>query len=569
MSRRGPDLPTRVAALDEVTEVGAGRLPQAPVEHARAVVARARERSALSPDHTVVALAGSTGSGKSSLLNALAGQQIATAGVTRPTTGYPSAAVWAPAETDGDGDGDGGRTTDDAGELLDWLEVASRRYLDGSPGSASGGTASGGASGGTRSGGAARAAAAVPTGLVLLDLPDHDSVVVEHRVRAERLVERVDLLAWVMDPQKYADAALHDRYLRPLAGHDDVVVLVLNQVDRLTDGEREACLADLRRLAAEDGLPEVRVLGVSAATGYGLDALRELLADAARRRVAATARLTADVRDAAARLAAACGEPVPAKVRGAAREELVTALEEAADVRTVVAAVRSAAVRRSRAETGWPPTRWLARFRPDPLKRLHLDQGTERPDLARTSLPGAGAAARARASSAVRAYTDTATAGAPDEWALAARAAAGRPGLADALDQAVAGTRLDAERRPLWWRLVGVLQWLLVAALVGGLVWLGVLAGFAYLRLPEPPTPVWWELPAPTVLVAGGALLGILLALLSRLAGSVGATRRAARARTRLRAAVGRVADERVVEPVAAELQALERCRTAARLAAQ
>ena len=80
---------------------------------------------------------------------------------------------------------------------------------------------------------------------------------------------------------------------------------------------------------------------------------------------------------------------------------------------------------------------------------------------------------------------------------------------------------------------------------------------------------MWWGFPAPTVLVAGGALLGMLLALLSRLFASVGAARRAGRARTRLRASVGQVADERVVAPVAAELQALERCRTQARSAAQ
>ncbi|WP_298460539.1 GTPase [uncultured Cellulomonas sp.] len=552
MSRRGPDLATRVAALAEAVDLGAGRLPEVALDGARGVATRARERAALSPDHTVVALAGSTGSGKSSLLNALAGEEIARAGVTRPTTGHASAAVWAPAGDAGDVPG---RDTDDAGHLLDWLEVGSRRYL--------------GPAGAHPSPGAPTAAGAVPTGLVLLDLPDHDSVVVEHRIRAERLVERVDLLVWVMDPQKYADAALHERYLQPLAGHGDVVVLVLNQVDRLSDSEREACLADVRRLAAEDGLPGVRVLGVSAATGHGLDALRELLADAARRRVAATARLTADVRDAARRLADACGDPVPAKVRGAAREELVTALEQAAEVRTVVAAVRSASARRARAVTGWPPTRWLARLRPDPLRRLHLDQPTDRPDLARTSLPGAGAAARARASSAVRAYADTATAGAPDAWVIAAREAAAAPGLSDALDQAVAGTRLDAERRPVWWRLVGVLQWMLLAALVGGLAWLGVLAGLAYLRLPEPVTPMWWGMPAPTMLVAGGLLLGVLLALLSRFAASVGANRRAARARTRLRAAVARVTDARVVEPVAAELAALEGCRVAARTAAQ
>ena len=41
------------------------------------------------------------------------------------------------------------------------------------------------------------------------------------------------MLIWVVDPQKYADAALHDRYLKPLARHADVMMIVLNQVDRL------------------------------------------------------------------------------------------------------------------------------------------------------------------------------------------------------------------------------------------------------------------------------------------------------------------------------------------------
>ena len=49
------------------------------------------------------------------------------------------------------------------------------------------------------------------------------------------MVELVDLLVWVADPQKYADAALHDGYLRPLAGHGDAMVVVLNQADRLDD----------------------------------------------------------------------------------------------------------------------------------------------------------------------------------------------------------------------------------------------------------------------------------------------------------------------------------------------
>ena len=63
-------------------------------------------------------------------------------------------------------------------------------------------------------------------------------------------MERVDLLVWVLDPQKYADAVMHDRYLAPLAGHADVMLVVLNQVDRLTAEARAACLADLRGCCA-------------------------------------------------------------------------------------------------------------------------------------------------------------------------------------------------------------------------------------------------------------------------------------------------------------------------------
>lgn len=69
--------------------------------------------------------------------------------------------------------------------------------------------------------------------LVLLDLPDHDSTEVAHRLTVDRLVEQVDMMVWIVDPQKYADAALHDGYLRPLARHAAVMVVVLNQADRL------------------------------------------------------------------------------------------------------------------------------------------------------------------------------------------------------------------------------------------------------------------------------------------------------------------------------------------------
>ena len=52
-----------------------------------------------------------------------------------------------------------------------------------------------------------------PTGLgpvAILDLPDMDSVASEHRARVEALLPLVDAVAWVADPEKYADAVLHD-----------------------------------------------------------------------------------------------------------------------------------------------------------------------------------------------------------------------------------------------------------------------------------------------------------------------------------------------------------------------
>lgn len=591
------DLAARTTALETAVRAGEGRVDAALLADARTVVARARERAGLSADHTVVALAGATGSGKSSVFNALAGADLAAVGVQRPTTSHPLAAVWGTGAVAHPAGGTPSGTTPGAagaGALLDWLEVR-RRHEMGTP-LTSGDPDDARAGGGLRGLLKGRRAAEVTSGLVLLDLPDHDSVVVEHRVRAERLVERADLLVWVVDPQKYADAALHERYLRPLAGHGSVVVLVLNQVDRLAPADADACLADLRRLAAADGLGDARVLGVSARTGQGLDELRGLLADAAARRRAANDRLAADVRAVARRVAAACGDPVPERAARRARDGLVDALEAAAGVPTVVAAVRGSAVRDARAATGWPVTRWVGRFRPDPLRRIGLRTGPApgsdrartakelgageaevRPELARTSLPAVGAALRAGAQTAVRDYAAEATAGLPDDWALAVRrrAAEGAADLADALDQAVAGTELEASRRPAWWRVVGALQWLVLAALVAGLLWLAALWGFTYLRLPEPPTPVLTlggpgapELPWPTLLALGGVVVGVLVALLSRAAAAVGGRRRAARARRRLRDAVGQVADRRVRLPVGEELSALASCRAAALVAA-
>jgi hypothetical protein len=87
-------LPERLDALAVAAEDAEGRLPVGLIEHAREIVDRAGQRRRLSADHTVVALVGATGGGKSSVFNAVAGIELARVGVRRPTTAEPLACVW-------------------------------------------------------------------------------------------------------------------------------------------------------------------------------------------------------------------------------------------------------------------------------------------------------------------------------------------------------------------------------------------------------------------------------------------------------------------------------------------
>ena len=258
------DLVGNLKALTEVVGLCEGRVSDDVLAEARRVVEQADRRLALSGSATVVALAGATGSGKSSLFNALTGTDLATVGVRRPTTAHAMAATWG---------------EDAAADLLDWLKIPRRHALEQDPQTAE-----------------------PLDGLVLLDLPDHDSTERQHRMEVDRLVQLVDMLIWVVDPQKYADAALHDRYLIPLAKHAGVMMIALNQADRLTPAERDQCLSDLRRLLDREGLPGVDVLAVSAATGEGLDVLRERLAQRISDKQTAARRLAADVAVAGGRL---------------------------------------------------------------------------------------------------------------------------------------------------------------------------------------------------------------------------------------------------------------------------
>jgi energy-coupling factor transporter ATP-binding protein EcfA2 len=509
---RSRELPLtdRLAALREAVEIAEDRLEVPEVGQARTLLAKAGAREALG-DATVVALAGATGSGKSTLFNALAGAEVSSPGVRRPTTGVAHATVWG---------------AEGADRLLDWLQVPRRHRVE-QPDPAL-------------------------DGLVLLDLPDHDSVRLEHRLEVDRLVELVDVLVWVLDPQKYADAAVHDRYLAPLAGHAGVLVVVLNQVDRLDEPAARACLADLRRLLDEEGLAATPVLAAAGRTGQGVPELRAELARRVAARRAATDRLAADARSAAAALAAHCGPgdrgPGSRAHDADERAGLADALADAAGVPAVVSAVERSALRRGAAHTGWPLLRWLSKLRPDPLGRLHL--GDER---SRTSLPTAGVVHQAAVTAALRRARDTAGAGLPQAWRddLRRTAEFSEERLTGQLDRAVAGTDLGPDRTPLWQRGVGALQWLLLVVALAGALWLLGLVALGWLQLDDVvPLPRVQGIPLPTLLLVGGLLAGALLALVARPLVGLGARRRGRAVRRRLTERVQDVADAEVLEPL-------------------
>ncbi|WP_434993958.1 GTPase [Arthrobacter sp. Ld5] len=606
MSRPGPDtepgasapLSEVLAHLQDAYELGADRLPQEELERLRRMLERAGRRRSLSADHTVVGIFGPTGSGKSSLVNALSGTGAARVAVRRPTTSEPLALVWGSSGSD---------------ELLDWLEIRQRVALpEGAPlvaggpvrgprvleavapgggsavavpedrpapgrrephsGSATEAVAGSGdrasrrgffrrrqrpstPSTGAEPGPSGPPAATSTAGLILLDLPDFDSTALAHRETVERLAGQVDVLLWVVDPQKYADAALHHGFLRGLATHEAVILVALNQADRLDPQDLEAVTSSLAGILAGEGLPGVDVVPVSARTGEGVGGLAATIRDLTETRAAAMRRVAADAERAVGDLLPFAAQRT-AGPSDAAREALSAELGRAAGVPVVVDAVRSAYRRDVHATAGWPVTRWLSGLRPDPLRRLNLRRQDLVPELRRSSLPAGDPAQQARVGQALRAFGDEAATGLREPWHTSVRDAARTtaPELTDALDAAVTGTDLETGRSKAW-GVFGVLQWIAFAALASGLVWLGLLAALAFLQLPAPEVPRVEGFPLPTLLILGGLAAGLLLGVLAGLLARWGAGRRAARVRRKLLAACSRAADDVVLRPVLDEVE--------------
>ncbi|MFG2314219.1 GTPase [Streptomyces tendae] len=504
------NLRSRLDALRELVGLSRTRLDSGTLAEAGRVLDEAAARRRLSGQHTVVAIAGATGSGKSQLFNTLAGVTISETGVRRPTTAAPIACSW----------------SDGAASLLDRLGIPGRlrrRPLQ-HPDSES-----------------------PLRGLVLIDLPDHDSAAVQHREQVDRILALVDAVVWVVDPEKYADALIHERYLRPMAGHAEVTFVVLNQVDRLPGEAAEQVLDDLRRLLDEDGIalgeygePGATVLALSALTGEGIGELRETLGQFVAERQAPARRIAADV-DAAAR------HLRPVYVTGRrtglseeAREEFADRLADAVGATAAGEAAERAWLRHANRACGTP---WLRLWRWYHDRR---DPVTGR--LSTRSQADEEATARQRVEQAVRTVSDRASAGLPAPWAQAMREAAvrGAQGLPEALDELAVRAGLPPGRppRPGWWPVAVLAQaTMTLLQVVGGLWLLGQIIGIV------PP-----NLGVPVLLMLAGIVGGPLIEWSCRLAARGPARRYGHEAERLLREAAAGCGRARVLDPLAAEL---------------
>ncbi len=611
-------LPARLSSLQELTKIGSGRtgsegFSQELLTEAETLLRRSGERMRMSASHTVVALAGGTGSGKSSLFNALAGANFSPAGVTRPTTKHSHACVWG---------------MEGAAPLLDWLGVQRRhRY--------------------------ARASAldegeASLTGMLLLDLPDHDSVVTGSAALVDRLVKLADMLVWVLDPLKYADASVHRRYLVPLAGHAAVTTVVLNQVDTLSPDQAADCESDLRRLLDAEGLSETQVLVTSATTGAGLNELRRVLAGAVAARRAASDRITADIDALLEKFAVYAGDSVPgwlppvapvpllsaapdaappesASTRVAARAPweqpdgdehegngrasaaswqpwqrtgaptrpsssarppwedatqdgngtgkaaedpaiyvpagpagtLTAAFAKAAGARAVTETLNGVRERSAASYIGWPPARLAARLRGEapPHKLLASDPGQ------------AGQAQRSDIDNAINVFANEVGGSLPEPWSRTVRAAArSRADEAQsALGTAVAQGLPRRDKVTGWWRLVALAQWLLMALILVGLIWIVLILAFGESGgARKSPSLVNDVSLAPWlgVIVVALLLLGWLISSWCQNMVVLAADREREQAVRDILARIATVANDLVVNPVGRELGAYERFRT-------
>ena len=592
-----------VASLKDAISYGEGRVPETVLLDAAETLERLSQRRELSTEHTVIGFFGATGSGKSTLFNAIAGQNIALSAPTRPTTSTVQAAIW---EAEG------------SEELLDWLGIDKRVYPQTQALAAEGEATEGNEAGGNnKSAGGVAAPNAVTEpapglfnrirravggrgemrtrtgGLILLDMPDFDSVTTTNRDLAARMMRYVDVLVWVVDPQKYADAVIHRDFMVPLAASGAQALCVLNQADKLAPAEVPAVLASLTRLLQAEGT-EAHLLAapiaVSARTGEGIDVLRDLLAQVAAAKSLSLQRTDAQLHATASQLrtyAGGEGTVLAGAYALEAEQKLVKACYTSSQAEQVLEAATASYRRAAGQHTGWILTRWMSRLKADPLRRLHLGQQDETksaskaeksagmlgsdsenaPELVASSLPPLSAAQKAGMANAVRQYSKQMAARIDEPWKRSIKEAAlsREAELPELLERDMVRIDYGLGRTRAPWVIFNALQWIALLSALAGVGWLTLISGMAYLQiqLPPAPTPEGSPVPLPTLLLLLGVLLGIASAGVGRLLTAMGSRYYARKLRGRLQTGVEKAVQSCVVAPVQQEAKRLVAYRKA------
>jgi hypothetical protein len=519
-------LATLIQAADAADSLGLA------TEAGRAAHADSIRRMGFPGDAYVLAFVGGTGVGKSSLLNALAGETVSAASVRRPTTSQPVA--WVP-----------GDERAALAPLLDWLGVQDVREHG-----------------------------ANDLGPVaILDLPDIDSVATEHRARVEAILPRVDAVAWVTDPEKYHDAALHDDFLRAWLPRLARQVIIVNKADRLgpEDGRRirrdlEADLATAR--SAGDRSP-VEVLLTSAAPAPDLDSLRRWLSDGVAAKAIVRARMAATVVDLVHRLAREAGiDPrgpstpfLDTKARATAIAEAVAAVLRAVDLPGLERQGEAATRARARARGTGPMGRITSLLYRASGRETHVAD----PDgylvrwRDRGPLTPAVEAIRVALSAPLRAASPAVR----PALAAAVEPTEVRRGLERAVDRAIGGLGPLEPPTSRWWSVIGFLQMFATAGIALAVAWIaiGILGGPAAGSVQ---VPIFGSVPTPFASLVAFLAIGYLLArLLGSHAGWFG-RRWARRVRDRVAAAVDHEVSQHGLLPLDALEEARGRLWTAA-----
>lgn len=477
----------RHQALVNLGEILTGKVSEEFTAQLHELVELSQARIDFGEAAVSVAFAGGTGVGKSSLFNAVLGGEYARVSAIRPTT------MQAHAISD-----------INSRKLLDWLGIethienlnlreqfgiSSKNYQ----------------------------------GLVLIDLPDIDSTNIHNRDLAAFLTKRVDVLIWVLDPQKYADAILHDQHLAQLSAGAKNVLFVMNKIDTLDASARAAVITDAQRLIHEF-IPGASILETSTQLGVGITDLKQRIADVVTRKAIKTEALQNQYAYSVTKIKEELNWQdiqFPESFTEAERETLIAGLHSTFGIDAMLNVAVHEYTLRGRKATSWIFSRPFIRRRLNPLSKLqtkilrsdnnNLDSAKSVSDSIGLSKLPEQATADIKLQNALDQIVKRRLQFVPPLWQKQIIAQ-----LASLKSiQPAELAKLKWQNRAPWWSLANMLQWLFFIVFILGLSWqlLYLFGAVIGIILPQP--PVWGYFTVPLIMVVAGLLCGILCSRIS------------------------------------------------------